>query len=50
MGVATGMKLVITTSAAIPSDIETGPSSVVVIANGIASVPASITVTPKGRG
>jgi len=50
MGVATGMNQLITTSAAIPADIETGASSLVVIANGIPSAPVAVTVTSKGRG
>jgi hypothetical protein len=45
MGVATGMTQLITTNAEIPPDIETGPSSLVVIANGIPSAPVSVTVT-----
>jgi hypothetical protein len=49
MGVATGPG-VISTSAAIPADTETGASSLVVIANGIASVPVPVAVTSKGRG
>jgi hypothetical protein len=50
MGVATGMNQLITTSVAIPADLESGASSLVVIANGIASDPVRVTVTTKERG
>ena len=45
MGVATGMKQLITTNVALPADLETGASMLVVIANAIASVPAPVRVT-----
>jgi hypothetical protein len=45
MGVATG-SAVITTTVNIPSNLATGNYSLVVVANGIASDPVSITVTP----
>jgi hypothetical protein len=44
MGVATGKKIV-STNFDVPSNAETGASSLVVIANGIPSAPVSITVT-----
>ncbi|MEP6883563.1 MAG: hypothetical protein ABJC66_02325 [Gammaproteobacteria bacterium] len=43
MGVATG-SLVVSTSFDIPADAEAGASSLVVVANGIASIPVSTTV------
>lgn len=43
MGVATGKKKV-TTMFDVPSGMETGASSLVVVANGIASAPAAVTV------
>jgi hypothetical protein len=43
MGVATGTKKV-STHFDVPSGIETGTSSLVVVANGIASAPVSVTV------
>ncbi len=46
MGVATGA-FVVTTNAAVPPDLETGPSSLIVIANGIPSQPVDITVTRR---
>lgn len=45
MGVATG-HTVITTSVHIPSDVELGDSSLVVVANGIPSLPVDISVSP----
>ena len=45
MGVATG-SAVITTTVTIPSGLETGAYSLVVVANGIASAPVTVTVTP----
>jgi hypothetical protein len=44
MGVATGAA-VITTNVVIPADIELGPSSLVVVANGIPSKPVDATVS-----
>jgi len=43
MGVATGKKIV-STSFDVPSDMETGASSLVVVANGIPSAPVDVTV------
>jgi len=43
MGVATGSKIV-STSFDVPATMETGASSLVVVANGIPSIPVSITV------
>jgi hypothetical protein len=43
MGVATGTETV-STNFDVPSGIETGASSLVVIANGIPSAPVSVTV------
>ena len=43
MGVATG-NLIVTTNFDVPTGIETGLSTLVVVANGIASAPMSITV------
>jgi hypothetical protein len=43
MGVATGKKIV-STNFDVPSGIETGASSLVVVANGLASKPVSVTV------
>ncbi|MEI9929854.1 MAG: hypothetical protein WDM89_04635 [Rhizomicrobium sp.] len=43
MGVATG-STIISTQVDVPSGIETGASSLVVVANGIASTPVSVTV------
>ena len=43
MGVATG-SLVVSTQVDVPSGMETGASSMVVVANGIASTPVSVTV------
>jgi hypothetical protein len=43
MGVATG-SLTVTTQVDVPSGIETGASSLVVVANGIASAPVNVTV------
>jgi hypothetical protein len=43
MGVATG-NLAVTTDVDIPSGIETGASTVSVVANGIASTPAAVTI------
>ena len=43
MGVATG-NMTVTTSFDVPSTIDTGASTLVVIANGIPSAPVSITV------
>jgi hypothetical protein len=43
MGVATGSTLV-STLFDVPANTETGASSLVVVANGIASSPASVTV------
>ena len=43
MGVATGSKTVSTTFD-VPSNMETGASSLEVVANGIPSIPVSITV------
>jgi hypothetical protein len=43
MGVATG-SLTVTTQVDVPSGIETGASSLVVVANGIASTPVNVTV------
>jgi hypothetical protein len=43
MGVATGSKAV-STSFDVPAGVETGASSLVVVANGIASAPTSVTV------
>ncbi|HEX4861267.1 MAG TPA: hypothetical protein VFV07_08525, partial [Rhizomicrobium sp.] len=43
MGVATG-SLTVTTQVDVPNGIETGASSLVVVANGIASAPVSVTV------
>jgi hypothetical protein len=48
MGVATGL-LVVTTSAAIPSDLAPGDYTLEVVANGIASQPFAVTVS-KRRG
>lgn len=48
MGVATGA-FVVTTNAAIPSDIETGASSLIVIANGIPSQPVDVTVVRRDK-
>jgi hypothetical protein len=48
MGVATGA-LVVTTNAAIPSDLAPGNYNLEVVANGIASQPFAVTVT-KGGG
>ena len=49
MGVATGA-LVVTTSAAIPSDLAAGNYNLEVVANGIASQPFAVSVNQKGRG
>jgi len=54
MGVATGTN-VITTNVEIPSNLETGASTLEVIANGIPSKPVSIEVSKdrsgdKGKG
>jgi hypothetical protein len=43
MGVATGSQTV-STNFDVPASIETGPSTIVVVANGIPSAPMSITV------
>ena len=43
MGVATG-NLIVTTNFDVPSGIETGLSTLVVVSNGIASVPVNVTV------
>jgi len=43
MGVATG-NAVVSTTFDVPAAMETGPSSLVVVANGIASTPVSVTV------
>jgi hypothetical protein len=43
MGVATG-NTTVSTNFDVPSGIETGPSSIVVVANGIPSAPTSVTV------
>jgi len=43
MGVATGSAIV-STNFDVPAGIETGPSSLVVVANGIPSVPVNITI------
>jgi len=43
MGVATGTK-VVSTNFDVPSGMETGASSLVVVANGIPSVPVNVTV------
>jgi hypothetical protein len=43
MGVATGTK-VVNTQFDVPSTIETGASSLEVVANGIASTPVNVTV------
>jgi hypothetical protein len=43
MGVATGA-LVVTTNAAIPSDVAPGNYNIEVVANGIASQPFAVTV------
>jgi hypothetical protein len=48
MGVATGAA-VITTNAQIPADLETGASSVVVIANGIPSQPFAVTILRRNE-
>ena len=48
MGVATGMSTVVTTNVDIPSDMETGNAKVEVVANGIASLPFNVTITPVG--
>jgi hypothetical protein len=50
MGVATGMKQLITTNVMLPTDIEPGASTLTVIANGIPSAPVAVTITSKGRG
>ncbi len=47
MGVATGA-LVVTTNAAIPSDVAPGNYNLEVVANGIASQPFAVTVSQKG--
>jgi hypothetical protein len=47
MGLATGNKL-ITTSVAVPSDLEAGESDLFVVANGIESLPSKINVRGKG--
>jgi hypothetical protein len=49
MGVATGSAIVSTTFD-VPAGIETGPSSLFVIANGIPSAAASVTVGSSGGG
>jgi hypothetical protein len=46
MGVATGLTRLITTNVEIPSDIATGASSLFVVANGIASAPFDVSVSP----
>lgn len=46
MGVATGVA-VITTNVDIPADLEVGDSSLVVVANGIPSVPFDMVVSPR---
>jgi hypothetical protein len=43
MGVQTGSQ-VVSTSFDVPETMETGPSSLVVVANGIPSQPVSVTV------
>jgi hypothetical protein len=43
MGVATGSKIV-STNFDVPAGMETGASSLVVVANGIPSQPVSVTV------
>ena len=47
MGIATGSTPV-STQFDVPSSIETGPSTLVVVANGIASQPWALTVAPPG--
>ena len=43
MGVATGM-LPVTTNFDVPAEAETGATSLVAVANGIASAPTSVTI------
>jgi hypothetical protein len=50
MGVATGMNQLITTNVEIPSDTAAGASSLVVVANGIASQPVDVNILPTGTG
>jgi hypothetical protein len=45
MGVATGSAVVVSTSVDVPSNVEVGPSTLVVVANGIPSIPVSVDVT-----
>lgn len=47
MGVATGMNNLITTNVVIPGDLEFGASSLVVIANGIASMAFAVTINAQ---
>jgi len=49
MGVATGAS-VITTSVAIPANLELGKSELFVVANGIASEPCKVRVEPNRKG
>ena len=44
MGVATGKKKVVDTHFEVPSNMETGASKLVVVANGIPSQPVAVTV------
>ena len=48
MGVATGSKTV-STNFDVPANIGSGPSTLVVVANGIASKPANVTVSSARR-
>lgn len=45
MGICTGTQIV-STNFAVPSNLETGPSTIQVVTNGIASVPVQVTVIP----
>ena len=47
MAVATG-DAIVSTWFDVPTNIETGPSKLVVVANGIPSLPIPITVAPGG--
>jgi hypothetical protein len=47
MGVATGAT-VITTTADLPADLDPGPATVEVVANGIPSLPSRVTVRRRG--
>ncbi len=49
MGVATG-NAIISTNVQIPADIETGPSELFVVANGIASEPFIMTILTRDQG